>query len=186
MALAAAAVIAVAVITDLPTNQTRSSNIAGAKSIIQSVNYDMGGCTFAVSEAYRLTRDALGSSISAADRAKIPGLMNDDQSACSLTSQYILDLSGIETPGTAAGRDLGDAVSVATTWVTSDALGEIVSLQKIVADHASKSARRELAYWSRFAATDKAKVDADVAAAGKSLGDAKLPAISLPTLSASV
>ena len=63
--------------------------------------------------------------------------MSDDQTACSFTNEDIFDLTGIQVPGTPAGKQLGQMVATATLWTTSDALRAIEDVQTLMSDPTS-------------------------------------------------
>jgi hypothetical protein len=110
----------------------------------------------------------------------IPGLLRDDQDACSLTDQSIYDLSDIASPGGTAGNRVGDALNTATLWTTSDALGAIETIQALTNGPNAK-ARAQLLKYKRLMAADREKAVAEIRAADKSLGAAHLPLLNLST-----
>ena len=70
------------------------------------VNSDLSSCALAVHQAVGIWTLQSAHKLTAADRAPTPGLLSDDQTACSLTNESIFDLANIEIPGTAAGKHL--------------------------------------------------------------------------------
>jgi hypothetical protein len=176
---AVAVIVIAAVITDLPTHATPATNIAAETAVIQQINTDLSPCVFAVGEALMLRGDETSGTLSSAHRAQIPGLLRDDQDACSLTSQTIFDLSDIEVPGGAAGRDVGSALNTATIWATSDALGAIETIQALTNGPDAK-AKAQLAVDKRLLSSDRDKVTADIEAAGRLLRT-NLPLVNLST-----
>lgn len=165
-----AVIIGITVVTDLPQKTTLASDAHAEQTVIKSINADLAQCAFAVGEGFKIYRAAQNPNLSADNRGRIPGLLQDDVSACSFTNQSTFDLANIEVPGTAAGRKIGDAVSVLSTWTTSDALGALTEISKLTENPPPAIAakeRAELARFERFAAQDRAKVLADIAAAGR-------------------
>lgn len=167
----AAAVIGIAILTDLPTRTTPQSDAQQEATVIRSINVDMSQCGFAVNEGFKIFKAAKAGNLSAANRAKIPGLLQDDVAACSFTNSSTFDLANIEVPGTAAGREIGDAVSTLAIWTTSDALGALTEIEKLTTEHPSPviaaKERHNLLGFERYAASDRAKVFADVTAASR-------------------
>jgi len=121
--VAAVLVIAlITVLTDLPTSTSRASDIAAERSVMSEVNSDLQPCAYAVRQAVGIWALQAHHQLSAAERAPTPGLLSDDQSACSFTNQGVYDLSNVQVPGTPAGKKLGQLLAVALLWTTSDSL----------------------------------------------------------------
>jgi hypothetical protein len=173
------AVVAAAVISDLPTQASRTADIQAETTVIGEINTDVSPCVFAVGEALTLYADETSGTLTAAHRAQIPGLLRDDQDACSLTDQSIYDLSDIESPGGTAGNSVGDALDTATVWTTSDALGAIETIQALT-DGPDAKARVRLRLDEGLMTSDRKKADAEIHAADKALR-ATLPLVNLST-----
>ena len=172
-------VLAAAVVSDLPTQASRATDIQAETTVIGEINTDVAPCVFAVGEALTLYSDETSGILTAAHRAQIPGLLRDDQDACSLTDQSIYDLSDIESPGGTAGNRVGDALNTATVWTTSDALGAIETIQALTNGPNAK-ARAQLLDYEHLMTADRQKAAAEIHAADKSLR-ATLPLINLST-----
>jgi len=131
--VAAVLVIAViTVLTDLPTPTSRSSDIAAERSVMSEVNSDLQPCAYAVRQAIGIWALQAHHQLSAAERAPTPGLLSEDQSACSFTNQGVYDLSNIQVPGTPAGKQLGQLLATAMLWTTSDSLRAIEDVQTLM------------------------------------------------------
>ncbi|MCU1491227.1 MAG: hypothetical protein JWM85_2632 [Acidimicrobiaceae bacterium] len=180
---AVAVVLAITIITDLPQHTARTTEIANERTVLSEIDTDISPCTFAVQEAFQLYADESKPSLTAGNRARIPGLLRDDQSACSFTDNAIFDLSNIEVPGSAAGRDIGAIVTTATTWASSDALAAIESIQTLISSPNNAKAKADLATAERLAAEDRGKANSELAAANVVL-KAHLPNPALPRLPA--
>jgi hypothetical protein len=169
----AAAVLVIAlitVLTDLPTGTTRASDIAAERSVMSEVNSDLQPCAYAIHQALGIWALQVHHQLSAADRAPTPGLLSDDQSACSFTSQGIYDLTtNIQVPGTTAGKDLGDLIATATLWTTSDALRAIEDVQTLMSDPNDVAAVRNLSKEERVLASDRRTAVAQENAADRDL-----------------
>jgi len=171
--------MAAAVVSDLPTQASRATDIQAETTVIGEINTDVAPCVFAVGEALTLYSDETSGTLTAAHRAQIPGLLRDDQDACSLTDQSIYDLSDIESPGGTAGDRVGDALNTATVWTTSDALGAIETIQALTNGPDAK-ARAQLLVYERLMTADREKAAAEIHAADKLLRTT-LPLVNLST-----
>ncbi len=176
-------ILAITVITDLPSHASRASNIASATALIREVNDDISPCVFAAGEAFTIYADQTHNSLTISDRASVPGMLNDDQTACSFTNDSIFSLSDIDVPGSAAGKQLGNIVNSVTLWSTSDALGAIDAIQTLSTDPGNAAALGALAKDRRMMASDRAAADASVQAIDRML-DAKVAALNLPEIPA--
>lgn len=170
----------ITVISDLPVHGSRSQDIAEERTVIDQVNTDVAPCALAIHESLAFYQAEVDHTLSAADKATAPGFLRDDQAACSFTNETIYDLSTIEVPGSAAGKHIGNVVSITTLWATSDALGAIEDVQALDTDAANASARSDLAKRLRSLAADRAQVDDQMKAADQVLS-AKLPMPALPS-----
>jgi hypothetical protein len=162
VAASIALVLAITVITDLPTHSSRATDIQSANAVIKEVNSDIAPCVFAVREAFTIYGDQVRNSLTAADRSHTPALLTDDQTACSLTDESIFNLSDVEVPGSAAGKQLGKMVGSVTLWATSDALGAVDAIQTLSVHPTNASARAALARDRRNLASDRAAAEASV------------------------
>jgi hypothetical protein len=178
---AVAAIVAVAVVSDLPQKTTISERVAAEKAVLHAIDADVHPCAFAVAQTFSLYHDETAGGATPSQVARIPGLMRDDQDACSYTDGTIFDLSTITVPGTAAGRAVGEAVNTVTTWATSDALAAIEDIQALHSDPHDPRVLAKLQKEERLLATDRASAFGDVATASRVLGR-PLPAPSLPRL----
>jgi hypothetical protein len=170
------------VVTDLPGPASRSSQIAGAKTILQEVNADVGPCSYAANESFIIYGDQTAHRLSQSDAARVPGLLRDDQVACSFTSDSIYELSSnIDVPASSSGKPLGQMVATVILWATSDALSAIESIQVLSSDPGSKPASGQLKKEESLLASDRALAEAQLQAAEKVLGT-KLPDLNLPSL----
>ena len=78
---------------------------------MSEVNTDLAGCALAVHQAIGIWNLQAAHALTPADRAPTPGLLSDDQTACSFTNENIYDLANIQVPGTPAGKHLGQLVA---------------------------------------------------------------------------
>jgi len=176
-----ALIVAIAVVTDLPTTATHASDVAAANAFVRQVNDDLRPCGFAVQEAYGFRMDQLRGTLTAMERAQLPSLLNDDEVACSYADASISDLTSIESPGTAASGPLGDALATSLQWVTFDALSAINSIQKLSTAPGNTKALRALAHDTMLLASDRASVIATMQLANASLRSTVV-AVGLPSL----
>jgi hypothetical protein len=132
LATAAVAVVIVAsILVDLPVTTTPATDAADQTAVMKQINTAIAGCAFGVNETFTIYTSLRAHSLNASDKAETPSMLRDDQSACSFTSSSIYDLSNVQGTGTAAGKNIGDVVNVATLWATSDALGAIEDVQNL-------------------------------------------------------
>jgi hypothetical protein len=151
----------ITVLTDLPTSTSRASDISAERSVMSEVNSDLGPCAYGIHQALGIWALASTHRLSAADRAPTPGLLSDDQSACSLTNQSTYDLaSNIQTP-------------------TTDALRAVEDVQTLMNDPGSAAARRDLKAAETLLARDRATAVAAEDAADRDL-DTHLAPVDLP------
>jgi hypothetical protein len=174
-------VVAASVVVDLPSHTTVSADIADQTSIMHQINSDLGGCAFAIGETFTIYQDLKTGHLTTSDRSQAPTMLRDDQSACSFTNSDIYDLSNVETTGTPAGKDIEQVESVATLWVTSDALAAIEDIQTLMGNSGTSSTVTDLTKQEAQLAKDRAQADGYVQAADKIL-HANLPQPDLPAL----
>jgi len=182
VAVVVAVILGVTIVSDLPQHTSRSQQIQEEATVVGEIQTYAAECIAAVKEAFGFYSDQQAGSLTASDRAAVPALLDEDQAACSFTSEYVYDLANIEVPGSAAGRDLGDVVAVVTLWVTSDALQAIDAITALMNAPRSSGQLRALAAAERLLASDRAKAGGDIAAADRALGGASLPSLGLPSL----
>ncbi len=178
---AIAATVAVTILTDLPVHTSRASDVAAEQSLMREVNGDLSPCGYAVRQAVGIWTLQDAGRLTSARRAPTPGILSDDQSACSLTNQGVYDLSGLEVPGTAAGKHLGEMVATTLLWTTSDALRVIEDVQALMGDPADAKVRRDLSKEESMLAADRRTALAQEGAADASLGT-RLPRVDLPVV----
>lgn len=182
--LAVLVIVLITVLTDLPVSTSRADDISVERSVMSEVNTDLAPCALAIHQAVGIWNLQAAHELTAADRAPTPGLLGDDQSSCSYTSEYIYDLSDVQVPGTTAGKDLGQLISTATLWTTSDSLSAIEDVQKLMNDPTNAPALRDLAKEEAQLAADRHTAISQEDAADKAL-DTRLPPVDLPVVSGS-
>jgi hypothetical protein len=181
VAAALAAIVAVTVITDLPAQTSRASDISAEQAVMSELNPDLAPCAYAVHEALEIWGDQSAHTLSAADQAQSASLLRDDQNACSFTNEYIFDLSNIEVPGSPAGKDMGDLVATSILWSTSDALKAIEAVQTLMVHGHDASALAHLAAAEEALAKDRAAGLRELMRADRVL-DTTLPRPDMPVL----
>lgn len=181
------AVLVIALITvlsDLPTSTTRASDVGAERAVMTEVNSDLQPCAYSIKQALGIWSLEARHQLTSADRAPTPGLLSDDQSACSFTNEGIYDLTNnIDTPGTPAGKQLGNLVATATLWVTSDALAAIEDVQRLLGNPNDTAAVRNLSKEEHLLASDRRTALAEENAADRDL-DTRLQPVDLPSISA--
>jgi len=165
----AAVILLITVLTDLPTSTSRGSDITAEQSVMTEVNSDLSPCALAIHQAVGIWTLQNAHQLTPADRASTPGLLSDDQTACSLTSESIYDLANIDIPGTAAGKHLSQMVASALLWSTSDALRVIEDVVTLLGSPNDTSARAVLTKSEASLDTDRAQAIAQERAADRAL-----------------
>lgn len=170
VAAGAALVIAVAVVTDLPTHTSNASDIATEQAVMAEVNSDIAGCAYGARESFSIRGDQLAHTLTPPELRQAPGLLRDDLAACSFTDSSIFDLGNIEPPNSPAGRRVGELVNTVTLWATSDALAAISDLETLLDNPHDTKAQHDLGTREKALARDRAVARADIAAADRALG----------------
>jgi hypothetical protein len=177
-------VLAVVVLTDLPQNSSRAAQISNDTSVMSEVNSDIGPCSYALGESFTIYRDLSAGSLSRSEERQVPGLLTDDQTACSFMDDSIYQLSTITVPGSGSGRDLGQLVGTVTLWATADALSAIEQVQVLDTDPSDRHALKVLAGDEKLLGSDRAEAEAELAAADRSVR-MRLPTLDLAEVPAS-
>ena len=183
-----AVVLVIAVLTDLPTSQSRASNVAAANAFVREVNQDLGPCDYAVREAYTFRQEQLDGTLSAENRAHLASQLNDDTVACSYVDPSVTDLTSLDSPGTTVAQPLGQMLATATVWVASDAQEAIGTIQSLSTDPTSAKDLADLTRETRRLTKDRASARASMGTADRmiaaDLSEVNLPALTDPTASA--
>jgi hypothetical protein len=174
-------VAAVSVLSDLPVSSSRANDISAERSVMTEVNTDLGPCALAVNQAIGIWNLEASHQLTPGERSGTPGLLSDDQAACSFTNESIYDLTNIEVPGSPAGRLIGQLVAAATLWTTSDALRAIEDVQSLMDDPGDATALRSLSKAQAQLAKDRRSALSEEDAADRIL-DVRLPPADLPAL----
>jgi hypothetical protein len=181
IALVVAAIAVVTVLTDLPVSTSRASDLTAERSVMSEVNSDIGPCALAIHQAIGIWNLQAAHRLTPRDRAPTPGLLSDDQVACSLTNEGIYDLSDIEVPGTAAGKHLGQMVATTILWSTSDALRAVEDVQVLMSHPEDAAVLQNLGKEESQLAADRRSAVAQEQAADRLLGT-QLPLVDLPVV----
>jgi hypothetical protein len=182
--LAVAVIVLITVLSDLPVSTSRASDISAERSVMSEVNTDLAPCAYGIHQAIGIWNLQATHQLSPADRAPAPGLLSDDQSACSFTNEDVFDLSNVQVPQTTAGKQLGQMVSTATLWTTSDALRAIEDVQTLMNDPGNAAALHTLSAAESQLAVDRGSALAHEEAADRAL-DIHLPPVDLPAIARS-
>ena len=162
-------ILLITVLTDLPTSTSRASDVSAERSVMTEVNSDLSPCALAIHQAVGIWALRSAHKLTAAERAPTPGLLSDDQTACSLTSENIFDLANISIPGTAAGKHLSQMVASALLWSTSDALRVIEDVVTLMGNPDDPSARVDLTKSEASLEADRTQAIAQERAAERTL-----------------
>jgi hypothetical protein len=181
--LAVFVVLLITVLTDLPVSTSRADDINAERSVMSEVNTDLAGCALAVNQAIGIWNLQAAHALTPAERAPTPGLLGDDQSACSFTSENIYDLANIQVPGTPAGKLLGQLLAAALLWTTSDSLRTIEDVQTLMNNPSNGATRRNLSSEETQLAKDRRTAMEDEQGADRTL-DTHLAPVDLPAVAA--
>lgn len=176
-----AAILAVTIITDLPAPDNRASDIATAKTVISQVKTDVSPCANAVGEAFQLYSFKTSGTLSDYERANAPEWLSEDVVACSFANPQVFDLSDIQAPGTASGKQLDEMLSWATVWATSDALNAMNAIQTLMSDPTNAKAAATLRSQWQLLGVDRNDANSSVAAA-ETILKTTLPSLGLPPI----
>jgi len=177
-------ILLITVLSDLPVSTSRADDIGAERSVMSEVNTDLAPCALAIHQAIGIWNLQAAHELTPADQAPTPGLLSDDQTACSFTNEDIFDLTNIQVPGTAAGKHLGQLIAAATLWTTSDALRAIEDVQTLMSDPGNTSAQRNLTKEEGLLAADRTSAVSQEEAADRTL-DTRLQPVDLPAVSGS-
>lgn len=179
---AAAVVLAVTVLTDLPQNSTVAAQARGDSALIEQVNGLSETCRYAVRESFTIRHDELRPGfLSASDRRLAPSLLAQDQDACSFINDDVYNLSDTTVPPGRAGKVLQHMVNTVLIWTTSDALAAIEAIQTLWTDPHSRTASASLRRAERELSMDRATALAQWGRADRLL-HAHLVRLALPRL----
>ena len=178
VAAVVAIVAVITVLTDLPQHQSRSAQVSAANGVVSEINADVGPCSYAVGEAITVYGDLTAKSLTRSQLGQVPGLLNDDQNACSFVNDSIYQLSTIDPPGGSAGKDVGQLIGTVTLWATSDALSAIESIQTLSTKPGDATASAHLTQAEQGLRSDYDQAQAEIGAADRLL-DARITSVDL-------
>ncbi len=179
VAAVVAAFVVASVLVDLPAHTDHRSDVANQTSVMQQINDELAGCAYAVHESVIIDQKTSAGTLTSSEKSLVPGMLRDDQSACSFTSSSIYDLSNVEGTGTPAGKKVGDIVEIATEWATADADALIQNLQSIESGSATSATTRAITTEVTMLNADRATAFGDLRAAERIL-NATLPSPDMP------
>jgi len=175
-------VVAISVITDLPHPITKAQDAASQNANITQINKDIAPCVFALQESFSFYTKDVNGSLSASNKAQVPSLLTNDQTACSLASGSLYDMTqNIQILDTSAGKHIDKMMSVVLIWCTGDALKAIEDIQYLFSHPGDAAKIRDLGVQQAMLANDRQLALNDVVAANAILGinltPPQLPAI---------
>lgn len=175
------AVVGATVLVDRSHQSSRSSQIAADSKVMSQVNGNVAPCSDAVGKAIAVYRDLIVHSLTPSELGRAPGLLRQDLVACTLRDDSTYQLSIIDVPETASGRDVGKVVRTVTLWATSDAAAAIEQVQALVSNPSDALAKQLLVHDEQLLAHDRALAVSELDAANALL-QTNLPALRLPQL----
>lgn len=176
----AVVVAGASVIADLPHRASPAALTAQATTLVKSVDTDIRTCTFSVHQSYTIYDRHLNGTLTSSERSQVPGLLSQDEQACSFANQAVVNLGTLTIPSGAAGNDLNNMITSVEVWMTSDAVAAMGDMQKVIANPGDAAAKSDLTKQEGLFRRDRANADAAVAAAEKALGGGHIPDPALP------
>lgn len=176
---AVAVVLAVTVVTDLPTASTKANDLKTAQGVVSEIETDAAPCNLGMTEALGFYADTTTGHITATHRAQVPALIRDDLGACSFTNQSIVDLASINVPSSPTGRLLDAVASDVLTWCDPAALTTIDQITLLIEDKSTPAGRLRLAKDERALAADRALAYRSIATLEHGIGSTDLTRIPL-------
>ena len=156
-------VVGASILIDLPRPISNAEDVSSQTASLKEINQDLAPCGFAIKETFLIHQDELAGTLTPSDQASASKLMVDDQSACSFTNESVYDLTNnIDIQETAAGKYIDRMMSVATTWVTSDALAAVEDIQYLYLHPGDPTKTRDLDYREKLLAADRNQAIVDV------------------------
>ncbi|MHB1781907.1 MAG: hypothetical protein ACYCTE_04300 [Acidimicrobiales bacterium] len=176
---AVAVVLAVTVLTDLPTASTKANDLKTAQGIVSEIETDAAPCNLGMTEALGFYADTTTGRITAAHRAQVPALIRDDLGACSFTNQSIVDLASINVPSNPTGRLLNAVASNVLTWCDPAALTTIDQITLLIEDKSTPAGRQRLVKDEQALTADRALAYRSIATLEHGIGSTDLTRIPL-------
>lgn len=170
------ALIAVAVITDIPTRENHSQRVSDARGFLSEAYGYLDSCNVALTEAFSIGAQVASHRLTAADLFRVPDLLRDDNIACSYTNDDVFQLASMTIP-----RSLVDSNKFATavlSWIVPDAYGVTNALITLTSKPGNPAASAELRKYDARLTADRATAERTLAAMEHQLGT-PLPALKL-------
>ena len=172
-------VLAITVLTDLPQHASRSAEISGDRTVMSQINGDVGPCSYALGETFTIYAGLTAHSLTRSELGQAPGLLRDDQVACSFMDDSVYQLSTIEVPGsTQQAKTSASWFRPSPCGLRRTRLSAIEQVQTLDTHPTASRALAQLRNDERLLATDRAQAEAELNAADKVLRT-RLPAIQL-------
>lgn len=176
----AVVVVGASIIADLPHRATRADQVAQATTLVKSVDGDIRTCTYSLRQTETIFDRQEAGTLTASQRAQVPGLLSGNEQACSFANQAVVDLGTITVPSGAAGKDLGTMITNVEVWMTSDAVAAMRDMGTLIQDPGDARATHGLQHEEQLLAKDRAKADGDITDAERVLGGSHIPDPALP------
>ncbi len=171
-------VVAVSIVTDLPSSSTAAQDRVTQNDTIVAINGDIAPCDYAVRQSFSFYNQSLAGNLTSSDRTQIPSLLVQDQTACSFASGSIYDLTNnIEVTDSKAGTHIDAMLATVVSWVTGDALTAIEDIISLFEHPGDEKYIKSLTKEQVVLAKDRLEAFKEVAAASKIDGKLKEPAL---------
>jgi hypothetical protein len=171
-----AALVTIAVMSDLPTHATRAQQVSDAKSIVSQAYGYLRTCNAGLAEAFSIEAQVASRQLTSGDMIRVPDLVRDDNLACSYTNDDVFQLASLTFP-----KSLSDSNQFATAlfdWIVPDAFGATKAIGVLVTDPGNSAASAQLRQYDAHLTADRAKAERALAAMDRQL-HTTLPALPL-------
>ena len=152
-----AVLVAIAVLSDLPTQATRSQQISDAKSIVSEAYGYLRTCNAGLAEAFSIEAQVASKQLTSGDMIRVPDLVRDDNLACSYTNDAVFQLASLTFP-----KSLPDSNQFATAlfnWIVPDAFNATMAIGVLVTDPGNPAASAQLRRYEAHLTADRARAE---------------------------
>jgi hypothetical protein len=151
------ALVAVAVITDLPAPDTHAQKVSDAKGFLTATYGYLDTCDAGLSEAFSIASQVARKQLSPADLMRVPDLLRDDNLACSYTNDDVYQLASMTIPRALASS--GQFATALLSWVVPDAYGATKAISVLASDPRNAAASTQLVHFDAQLTKDRASAE---------------------------
>lgn len=167
------AIVAVAVITDLPTQANHSQRVSDAEGFVTGAYGYLNICNTALAEAFSIASQVASRRLTSADLMRVPDLLRDDNLACSLTNDAVYQLASMAIPRALAGSN--QFATALYEWVVPDAFGATREIAALASDPGNPTASALLRRFDAQLTSDRASAERALEAMDRQLDTSLTP-----------